>query len=80
MPFKAGKVIAVEWDFEGVGEAQAKETLRTPQSSVHVSNEYAYSKPGTYFAVLRVFSQREGDAQTPYARVQNLARVRVLVG
>lgn len=30
------------------------------------------------FAVLRVASQRDGDMQTPYARVQNIARVRVV--
>jgi len=32
-----------------------------------------------YFPVLRATSQREGDFQTPYARVQNLGRVRVVV-
>ena len=59
--------------------AQQKDTLRTPQANAQVSSEYAYSKPGTYFAVLRVFSQRQGDAKTPYARIQNIARVRVVV-
>jgi hypothetical protein len=29
--------------------------------------------------VLRATSQREGDAKTPYARIQNLGRVRVVV-
>ena len=79
VPPGAGKVVAVEWDFEGIGEPQAKETLRTPQPSMRVSGEHAYAKPGTYFAVLRVFSQRQGDAKTPYARIQNLARARVVV-
>ena len=30
-------------------------------------------------AALRAVSQRDGDARTPYARIQNLGRVRVLV-
>ena len=71
VPPGAGQVVAVEWDFEGIGEAQKKETLQTPQSSAQVASEYAYSKPGTYFAVLRVFSQRQGDEKhlTPGFRI-----------
>ena len=37
------------------------------------------SRPGTYFAALRATSQREGDPDTPHTRIQNLARVRVVV-
>jgi hypothetical protein len=40
---------------------------------------HAYARPGTYFPVLRAAVQREGDAATPYARVENLARARVVV-
>jgi hypothetical protein len=40
---------------------------------------YTFSKPGTYFATLRVVSQRQGDANTPFARIENLDRVRVVV-
>jgi hypothetical protein len=80
VPPNAGKVVAVEWNFEGSGgDAQSKEMLRTPQSTAHVSSEHGYVKPGTYFAILRVFSQRQGDGGTPYALVQNIARVRVVV-
>lgn len=34
---------------------------------------------GTYFTTVRVISQREGDADTPYTRIQNLDRVWVVV-
>jgi hypothetical protein len=44
-----------------------------------VKATHAFAKPGTYFATLRAISQRQGDAKTPYARIQNLARVRVVV-
>jgi hypothetical protein len=79
VPPNAGNVVAVEWDFEGTGDPQKREPLATPQVTAHVSSEHAYPKRGTYFAVLRAFSQREGDARTPYAQVENLARVRVIV-
>jgi hypothetical protein len=48
-------------------------------SSVTVKTTYTFSKPGTYFPTLRVASQRHGDARTPYTRIQNLDRVRVVV-
>ena len=79
MPPGAGKVVAVEWDYEGTGNRFPKEPLGTPLARAQVSGEHAYSKPGTYFPVLRVFSQREGDAKTPYGQVQNIARARVIV-
>jgi hypothetical protein len=80
VPANAGKVVAVEWNFEGSGgEAQSKESLHAPQSRAHVASEHAYVKPGTYFAIVRVFSQRQGDGATPYAQIQNVARVRVVV-
>jgi hypothetical protein len=41
---------------------------------------HTYPEPGTYFPVVRVTSQREGDRDTPYGLIQNLARVRVVVG
>ena len=53
--------------------------LREMKPSVSVKATHAYSQPGAYFPVLRVTSQREGDLKTPFARVQNLGRVRVVV-
>jgi hypothetical protein len=46
---------------------------------IEVSFTRVFTKPGTYFPALRGISQREGDARTPYARLQNLGRVRVVV-
>jgi hypothetical protein len=79
VPPNTGKVVAAEWDFLGAGDYPVAGQIATPGSSVTVRATYSYSKPGTYFAVLRATSQREGDSKTPYARVQNLARVRVVV-
>ena len=44
-----------------------------------MSTSYAFSEPGTYFPALRVASQRQGSVDTPFARVLNLGRVRVVV-
>jgi hypothetical protein len=78
-PPNTGKVIAAEWDLLGAGDYPVAGQLAAPGSSVSLRTTYSYSQPGTYFPVLRATSQREGDAKTPYARVQNLARVRVVV-
>jgi hypothetical protein len=79
VPPNAGKVVAAQWDFEGAGNYPVAERLDIPQAVVSLSATHSYSKPGTYFAVLRAASQRRGDAKTPYGRIQNLARVRVVV-
>ena len=79
VPPNAGVVVAAEWDFEGVGNYPVAAQLDTPAALVRLSATHSYSKPGTYFAVLRATSQRQGDVQTPYGRIQNIARVRVVV-
>lgn len=48
-------------------------------SRVTIEATYKFLKPGTYFPTLRVASQRDGNAKTPYTRIQNLDRVRVVV-
>lgn len=48
-------------------------------SRVTVKTTHTFSKPGTYFPTLRVAAQRQGDTTTPYTRIQNLDRVRVVV-
>jgi hypothetical protein len=79
VPPNSGKVVAAEWDFEGFGDYPVTETLSNPQALVHLSVTHSYPRPGTYFAVLRATSQRQGDVNTPYGRIQNIARVRVVV-
>ena len=79
VPPQAGKVIAAEWDFEGVGNYPVAERLDAPQVLVRLSATHSFSKPGTYFSVLRATAQRQGDMKTPYARIHNIARVRVVV-
>jgi hypothetical protein len=78
VPPGAGLVVSAEWDAEGTGTFEAAE-IGTPAQSVTLSATHSYAAPGTYFAVVRVAAQREGDPVTPYGRVLNLARARIVV-
>jgi hypothetical protein len=79
VPPGAGRVVAAEWDFTGAGDFPIAERLASAEQRVELSATHSYAEPGTHYAVLRVASQRDGDMRTPYARVQNIARVRVVV-
>jgi hypothetical protein len=77
-PLGAGKVVGAEWDFTGLGEYAEKAEFE-PCEAVVVNASHSYAEPGTYFPVIRVAAQRQGNADTHYARVMNLARARVVV-
>lgn len=79
VPPGAGTVVAAEWDFDGDGVFDATGTVARGKARVTATVRHAFAKRGTYFAVLRGVSQREGDASTPFARIQNLARARIVV-
>ena len=78
-PPGAGKIVAAEWDFDGSGDFADAAQIAEPAEAVTVSASHAYDQPGTCFAVLRATLQREGDGASAYGRVQNLARVRMVV-
>lgn len=82
VPPHAGKVIAAAWDFEGNGTFPVKGTL-TPTnktgSRVTLKSTYTFPRPGTYFVTLKGVSQRQGNVTNLFTRIQNLARVRVVV-
>jgi hypothetical protein len=82
LPPHTGKVVAVDWDFEGSGKFSVVgkvSSIKGASSQITLKSSHPFSKPGTYFTVLRVATQRDGDNKTPYARIQNLDRVRVVV-
>jgi hypothetical protein len=79
VPPGAGKVVAAEWDFKGEGNFPDAAHIGHIRPEVHLWATYTFSEPGTYFPVLRATSQREGDPDTPWARIENLDRVRVVV-
>jgi hypothetical protein len=80
VPPGAGTIVSAEWDFDGAGEYPLVEArIEGDASRVTVRARHAYNEPGTYYPVLRVASQRQGDPRTPYTRILNLARSRVVV-
>lgn len=79
-PPNSGTLVGVEWDFEGNGDFPVTSQLTNATSErVEVETTYAFSAPGTYFPAVRASSHREGKTDTPYARIANLGRVRVVV-
>ncbi|MDI4646365.1 S-layer homology domain-containing protein [Cohnella hashimotonis] len=83
LPPMSGEMVSTEWDFEGNGSfttVPAGDSAMSVGSSTYtITSAYAYAKPGTFFPSLRVTTQREGDKDTSFARVQNLGRARVVV-
>jgi hypothetical protein len=79
VPPRAGKVVIAEWDFLGVGDYPHLADIGTIRPEVDLETTYTYTTPGTYFPVLRAASQRDGDPDDLLTRVNNLARVRVVV-
>lgn len=78
-PPGSGKIVRTEWDFEGSGDFTAGAAKAPVGQMVRVAETHAFAKPGVYFPVVRVTSQRNGDTHTPFGLIQNLASVRVVV-
>ncbi|WBQ16134.1 hypothetical protein [Sphingobium yanoikuyae] len=80
VPPGTGRIVSAEWDFDGSGAFAGKAKLPGGSgSSLTLTTRHSFAAPGTYFPALRIASERKGDATTPYARIQNLGRVRVVV-
>ncbi|CAN7320488.1 hypothetical protein LJR225_001818 [Phenylobacterium sp. LjRoot225] len=78
-PPGAGSIVAADWDCDGKGTFSQHSATAAGAGIASVTTTCRFSRPGTYFPALRAVSQRNGDRQTPYARIQNLGRVRVVV-
>lgn len=77
-PEGTGSIIAAEWDYDGDG-VFTDAPLSEIASTTTVSAAPVFDTPGTYLVALRVTSVRDGDPGAPFARVQNLDRVQVVV-
>jgi hypothetical protein len=78
VPHGTGFVVGLEWDFDGAGLFPLRESVEGAET-IEVKRRWTAPGPGTYFPVVRVVAQRDGDRDSPYARLRNLARVRVVV-
>ena len=82
VPPGAGKLVLAQWDFDGKGNFPLTMDLSNAKregDQLTLSTRYQFKRVGTYFPVLRVASQRDGNRETPFARIQNLDRARVVV-
>jgi len=79
VPPDTGGIVGAEWDLEGDGTFADSEAFDGSPSEVELCETHRYEEPGTYFAVVRISAQREGDPAPGRGLVQNLARVRVVV-
>ncbi|KAM0335003.1 hypothetical protein ACHAQA_000037 [Verticillium albo-atrum] len=78
VPLNAGRIISTEWDFLGVGEFKVA-PLTVVSERVDVAASFIYDKPGTYYPVIKVTAHRDGDTESTFGRISNLARCRVVV-
>ena len=79
VPPGTGSVIAADWDLEGRGVFAQTSPVAASATTATVSITHRFQRRGTFFPALRGASQRQGDRTTPYARILNLGRVRVVV-
>lgn len=78
MPTRAGSIDLVEWDLDGDGAFDTTEAISSTDA-VELVRSVSFTKPGTYFVTARVSAQGEGDPTSTWARVETLARARVVV-
>ncbi|MFG2961332.1 PKD domain-containing protein [Streptomyces sp. NPDC048291] len=78
LPPGTGRIVSTEWDFDGTGDFTAR-PFGPCRQTVEVRATFTYGTPGTYLPSLRATAQRDGDPDTPFTRVPNLGRVRVVV-
>ena len=63
------------WDGPLSFEKGARGAVRT----AHAETVACYDRPGTYFATVRIATQRNGDPADPFTQVLNLDRARIIV-
>jgi hypothetical protein len=73
-----GTIIEVQWDFDDSGEFKERDQVQ-PAKAVAVERTRSFTESGTHFVTAKVVAQQDGDAESPFARLENLARVRVVI-
>jgi len=81
VPTGAGSLTSVEWSFEGEQDFPLKSEFELVQGGQQqtIKAVHSFTEPGTYFVVVRVKSERNGDKKALYTQIRNIARVRVVV-
>ncbi len=80
IPTADGAVTDAEWSFEGENDFPEKGTFTQKERNATATATHVYSKPGTYFAVVRFISQlHKQNGKDMFTRIFNIDRVRVVV-
>ncbi len=74
-----GVLCSMAWDLEGVGVLSVDQPVASPSPTFAQTREVVFDTPGARFLAARVTAQAAGHPADPHARVQNLARARVVV-
>lgn len=84
VPQGTGKVVRADWCLDDSKQFTQPADLTQARYSAdgeHVEFEQtvSYDKAGSYFPTVKIYSERKGNAQTPYTCIANLGKVRVVV-
>lgn len=81
VPEGAGVLASVEWSFEGETEfiKEGEWELSSNGRCGIAGATHTYVKEGTYFAVVRIASERNGRAEEIFTQILNIDRARVIV-
>lgn len=79
VPAGQSTISSIEWSPLGNSDFVPLSFEQDAQGTIEIRTAYVFNQPGTYYPVIRVAAQRGGDDDSPFARAQNLARVKVVV-
>jgi hypothetical protein len=84
IPDGTGKVVKADWCLDDSKQFtypvdMSKATISANGGRIEFNTEVSYDKVGTYFPTVRVYSERNGNANATYTCIPNLAKVRIVV-
>jgi hypothetical protein len=80
VPPDAGRIIAVEWDFDGSGTFPYRhDGIDGTATELTLSTTHTYSRTGTFFATARITAHRQGNVKASLCRIETIAQARVVV-
>jgi len=77
-PGHTSRIVELNWDFDDTGRFADRQSVAAA-ASVTQERRHVFREPGTHFVTVRAVAQQAADGESPFGRIQNLARVRVVV-
>lgn len=77
-PGQETRIVELHWDFDGSGRFEDRQPV-TFTGSATQERTHIFSTRGTYFVTVKAVAQQGVNTESPFGRIQNLARVRVVV-